>query len=225
MPSARPTEVALVRQATRLGDTEAGLAAIAELRQRLQTLEAAHVDGAIQAGWSWQRVAQALGVTKQSAHARHARRGKRVQQGLVVAGRAREAVAMAKREATRLGQEQVETDHLLLGLLLDAEGPVRQALTACGVTREVVLATMPPGRPGPHSEPGVSPHTRAVLEQSMREAVSRGDARLDVEHLFLAILHEPNGRGLTAITAQGRSAKALEQRLGRALRGQSSGSD
>jgi Clp amino terminal domain, pathogenicity island component len=221
MSAARPTELALVRQATQLGDPEAGLAAIVELRQRLETLEAAHVDEAVQAGWSWRRVALALGVTRQSAHARHARRGKRVQQGLVVAGRARQAVARAKHEAVRLGDDQVRTDHLLLGLLRDEGGPVIETLADCGITADAILATLPaPRGGGARRDPAVSPHTRAVLEQSMREAVSRGDARLDLEHLFLALLHEPNGRGLAAITTQGRSGKALERRLSRALRGQ-----
>jgi len=219
----RATEAQLVRRATRLGDPEAGLAAVTELRRRLETLEAAHVDEAVRAGWSWQRVADALGVTKQSAHARHARRGRRAQEGLVVAGRAREAVRRARSEAVRLGAEQVETDHLLLGLLLDEVGPVRETLTDCAITADAVLATMGTGERAP-LPPGravtVSAATRAVLEQSMREAVNRGDARLDVEHLMLAILHETGGRGQRAVTAQGRSVGALERRLGRALRAQ-----
>ena len=55
----------------------------------------------------------------------------------------------------------------------------------------------------------------------MREAVARGDARLDVEHLLLAILHEPGGRGQRAVMAAGQSPGAVERRLGRALRAQS----
>jgi hypothetical protein len=217
----RPSEQQLARAASRLGDPAAGLTAVRELRRRLDTLEAAHVDQAIEAGWSWRQVAESLGVTKQAAHARHARRAQRRQHGLVVAGRARQAVARAKAEAARLGALRVETDHLLLGLLLDDDGPVREALDACGITREAVrlsVATAEGGR-GP-SSPGVSPSTREVLEQSMREAVERGDARLDVEHLLLAVLHEPDGRGQRAVVASGRSPRAVERRLSRALKGQ-----
>lgn len=218
----------LLRAALRQGDPAAGLEAVAELRRRLATLEAGHVDDAIGRGWSWQRVAEALGVTKQAAHARHARRARRVQEGLVVAGRAREAVQRARREAAGLGAERVETDHLLLGLLREGDGAVRQALEGCEITYERVRdrlalrgrpATRPASRP-----PAVSPQTREVLEQSMREAVSRGDARLDVQHLLLAVLHEPGGRGQQAVLAGGRSPGAVERRLGRALRDQSSAS-
>lgn len=224
--SGRPTESQLLREATRLGDPEAGLTAVRELRRRLDTLEAAHVDQAIEAGWTWQRVAESLGVTKQAAHARHARRTQRAHEGLVVAGRARQAVQRAKAEATRLGAERVETDHLLLGLLLDERGPVKEALDGCGITCEAVReGARPADRSGRASVPPVvSQHTREVLEQSMREAVDRGDARLDVEHLLLAVLHEPGGRGQRAVVAGGRSPRAVERRLARALGAQSPGS-
>ena len=53
--SLRPSEQQLARAASRLGDPAAGLTAVRELRRRLDTLEAAHVDQAIEAGWSWRR--------------------------------------------------------------------------------------------------------------------------------------------------------------------------
>jgi hypothetical protein len=226
--SLRPSEQQLARAASRLGDPAAGLTAVRELRRRLDTLEAAHVDQAVEAGWSWRQVAEALGVTKQAAHARHARRSARAHNGLVVAGRARQAVVRAKAEAARLGAPRVETDHLLLGLLLDDRGPVREALDECGISADAVrrraVAAEGTGGSGRPSRPVVSPSTREVLEQSMREAVARGDARLDVEHLLLAVLHEPGGRGQRAVAAAGKSPRAVERRLSRALRGQPPGS-
>jgi len=223
MGRARHSEAQLVRAATRLGDPDGGLTAVADLRRRLDTWEAAHVDEAVAAGWSWQRIADSLGVTKQAAHARHARRSRRSQSGLVVAGRARRAVQRARDEAAKLGAESLETDHLLLGLLLDPEGgPAKEALDGCGITCEQVRAGAHPGR-RPAGRPPVSPEVREALEHSMREAVARGDARLDVEHLLLAVLHEPGGRGQRAVIAAGRSPRAVERRLGRALRDQSPG--
>lgn len=221
MSTAGDSERQLLRAATRLGAPDEGLTAVAELRRRLEVWEAAHVDEAIAAGWSWQRIAESLGVTKQAAHARHARRSRQAQSGLVVAGRARRAVQLARREAARLGAETLETDHLLLGLLLDPEaGPVKEALYGCGVTSETVRAG---ARSGSRlaARPRVSREVREALEHSMREAVARGDARLDVEHLLLAVLHEPGGRGQRAVVAAGRSPGAVERRLGRALRDQS----
>src|SRR3954469_10897393 len=132
MGRARHSEAQLVRAATRLGDPDGGLTAVAELRRRLDTWEAAHVDEAVAAGWSWQRIAESLGVTKQAAHARHARRSRQAQSGLGVRGAAHRPVRRPRQGAARLGAEALETDHLLLGLLLDSEdGPVKEALDGC----------------------------------------------------------------------------------------------
>jgi hypothetical protein len=216
------SEAQLLRIATRRGDPDAALTAIAELRRRLDTLEAAHVDEAVGAGWSWQRIADSLGVTRQAAHSRHARRSRQGRGGLVVAGRARRAVRRAREEAARMGAEALDTDHLLLGLLLDPEdGPVKAALDACGIDYDQVHARAQPERRLRSGRPEVSPEARHALEQSMREAVARGDARLDVEHLLLAVLHEPGGRGQRAVMAAGQSPNAVERRLSRALRAQS----
>jgi ATP-dependent Clp protease ATP-binding subunit ClpA len=110
-------------------------------------------------------------------------------------------------------------------VLLDDRGPVKEALDDCGITCDAVRGGFGSQRGTAllrPSNPAVSSATREVLEQSMREAVDRGDARLDVEHLLLAILHEPGGRGQKAVVAAGRSPKAIERRLARALRGQAS---
>ena len=205
------------------GDPDAGLTAIAELRRRLDRWEEAHVDAAVEAGWSWQRIADSLAVTKQAAHGRHGRRARNAEGGLVVAGRARQVVQRAREEAARAGAGWLETDHVLLALLLDADhGPVTQALAASGITADAVRAeARPAGRPAA-KRPQVSPEVREALEDSMREAVARGDARLDVEHLLLAVLHEPGGRGRRAVIAAGQSPGAVERRLNRTLRAQSS---
>jgi hypothetical protein len=55
-------------------DPATGLAAVAALRRLADELEAAHVANARAAGWSWEAIAGALGVTRQSAHKKHARR-------------------------------------------------------------------------------------------------------------------------------------------------------
>ena len=51
-----------------------GLAAVVTLRRLADRLEADEVERAMRAGWSWQQVAAALGVTRQAVHKKHARR-------------------------------------------------------------------------------------------------------------------------------------------------------
>jgi len=59
---------------TRIGgpeDPREGLEAVVALRRTLEALEAAQVENAFIAGWSWARIAEALGVSKQAVHKKH----------------------------------------------------------------------------------------------------------------------------------------------------------
>jgi FixJ family two-component response regulator len=51
-----------------------GLEAVVALRRTLEALEAAQVENAIVAGWSWAQIAEVLGVSKQAVHKKHAKR-------------------------------------------------------------------------------------------------------------------------------------------------------
>ncbi len=65
-------------------DPRTGLRAVAALRKLLEQLESAQVTSARGQGWSWQEIADALGVSRQAVHKKHAtRRG-------LLAGRGRE---------------------------------------------------------------------------------------------------------------------------------------
>ncbi len=51
-----------------------GLAAVVALRRLADRLEAQEVERALAAGWTWSLVAEALGVTRQAVHKKHAKR-------------------------------------------------------------------------------------------------------------------------------------------------------
>ena len=55
-------------------DPAVGLPAVASLRRLTEQLEADHVARARSQGWTWQEIAQALGVSKQTVHRKHGRR-------------------------------------------------------------------------------------------------------------------------------------------------------
>ena len=55
-------------------DPADGLAAVVAMRRLAERLEAAEVERAMRAGWSWSEVAEALGVTRQAVHKKHAKR-------------------------------------------------------------------------------------------------------------------------------------------------------
>ena len=55
-------------------DPAAALATVVALRRLADRLELAAADVATERGWSWTDVAQALGITRQAAHKKFARR-------------------------------------------------------------------------------------------------------------------------------------------------------
>lgn len=56
---------------------EEALAAVVALRRLADRLEAASVQAAVDQGWSWVQIAEALGVTRQAVHKKFARRVER----------------------------------------------------------------------------------------------------------------------------------------------------
>ena len=52
-------------------DPRVGLKAALALRRLAETLEAAQVANARRQGWSWQDIAEVLGVSKQAVHQKH----------------------------------------------------------------------------------------------------------------------------------------------------------
>ncbi|HXC81362.1 MAG TPA: helix-turn-helix domain-containing protein [Trebonia sp.] len=67
------TDVAAAAGST---DPDVGLRAVAALRVLAERLEILQVDNARRLGWSWQDIAERLGVTKQTVHRKHGRRSR-----------------------------------------------------------------------------------------------------------------------------------------------------
>jgi hypothetical protein len=70
-----PSAVSLAGQVTSK-DPAVGLRAVVALRRLLEELERLHVDNAREQGWTWQHIATALQVSRQSVHEKHATRRK-----------------------------------------------------------------------------------------------------------------------------------------------------
>jgi hypothetical protein len=65
-----PVDLDLLRTA----DPATGLRAVTALHRLAERIEATHVAEARRAGWSWEQIGDALGVTRQSVHAKHGKR-------------------------------------------------------------------------------------------------------------------------------------------------------
>ena len=55
-------------------DPTVGLRAVAALRTLTERMEILQVENARRLGWSWQQIADVLGVTKQTVHRKYGRR-------------------------------------------------------------------------------------------------------------------------------------------------------
>jgi hypothetical protein len=56
-------------------DPAVGLRAVGALHRLAERVEAIHVRLARDRGWSWEQIGDALGVSRQSIHAKYGRRG------------------------------------------------------------------------------------------------------------------------------------------------------
>jgi hypothetical protein len=68
------TEATKLASAAGSTDPAVGLRAVLALRRLLESLEVLQVDNARGRGWSWQEIADSLGVSRQAVHKKHAGR-------------------------------------------------------------------------------------------------------------------------------------------------------
>lgn len=57
-------------------DPATGLRSVGALRRLAEQVEATHVHLAREHGWSWEQIGDALGVSRQSIHAKYGKQGK-----------------------------------------------------------------------------------------------------------------------------------------------------
>ncbi len=94
--------------------------------------------------------------------------------------RVKRIVDAANEEATRLKDEYVSTEHLLLGLSTDREGPAGRILSELGLTRERILQIIPEIRGGHRvTDPGAEGRYRALEKYSRDLTALAREGKLD----------------------------------------------
>ncbi|HEX2477485.1 MAG TPA: Clp protease N-terminal domain-containing protein [Lacipirellulaceae bacterium] len=112
--------------------------------------------------------------------------------------RANKALAFANDEARSLNHEYVGTEHVLLGLIAEPSGVVSSVLGAMGldvarIRSEVERLVQRGSEPVSTGALRHTPRTQQVIEFAHDEAQSVGQKVVDVEHLLIALLREPDG--------------------------------
>lgn len=122
-------------------------------------------------------------------------------------GEAIKAVVFAQEEARRRGQNLVGTEHLLLGLISEANSLTAKVFQDLGVTLEQTRAIVEDlSGNGTASAPANIPFTptvKKIFERSFQEAHQLGNRTIAPEHILLAIASNPDTLAAKILSQQG----------------------
>lgn len=132
---------------------------------------------------------------------------------------ARRAIVCAQEETLALGHSQIGSEHILLGLTREEDGPAGRVLRDLGVGVEHIRALIPGGeesREGESAEPRQIPFSAdatATLQLALAEAGSLGHSYVGAEHLLLGVAREGDGLGGRILRDHGVDAEKLRTEL------------
>src|SRR5690348_2337997 len=141
--------------------------------------------------------------------------------------KAQEALRAAQSEATRLGHQQIDVEHLLLALLNQEGGLTKSILDKTAVDSELVrrrveeaLARLPKvsSATGGTGEVYITARLNRLLVQAEDEAKQLKDEYVSVEHLLLAMVDDKSGDAGRILSELGLTRDKLMQAL-RQVRG------
>ncbi|MEW2587640.1 Clp protease N-terminal domain-containing protein [Streptomyces virginiae] len=185
------------------------------------------VDQARRSGASWTDIGRSMGVTRQAAQKRFVPKADKEGAGGLdpnagfgrFTPRARNVVVTAQNEARAAGNTEIRTEHLVLGLMSEADGLAGLVLRAQEVSPDDVRAAATAALPPAQAElPALVPFdasAKKALELTVREALRLGHDFVGTEHILLALLELENGEGL--LSGLGLDKAAAEATVNEAL--------
>ncbi|MFB6694892.1 Clp protease N-terminal domain-containing protein [Streptomyces virginiae] len=185
------------------------------------------VDQARRSGASWTDIGRSMGVTRQAAQKRFVPKADKEGAGGLdpnagfgrFTPRARNVVVTAQNEARAAGNTEIRTEHLVLGLMAEADGLAGLVLRAQEVSPDDVRAAATAALPPAQAElPALVPFdasAKKALELTFREALRLGHDFVGTEHILLALLEQENGEGL--LSGLGLDKAAAEATVNEAL--------
>jgi ATP-dependent Clp protease ATP-binding subunit ClpB len=130
--------------------------------------------------------------------------------------KAQELVQGAQALASRLGNQQIEPEHLAAAMLADREGIATAMLRKLGVAPEGLAAELqklveklPRVSGAGTGDAYISPRTRSVLEAAFAEASQMKDEYVSIEHILLAMIDEKGGAAAGVLARSGVTRDAI----------------
>jgi hypothetical protein len=182
------------------------------------------VDQARRSGASWTEIGASMGVSKQAAQKRFVPKAGFAPSDDTQAAfsrfteRARRVLISAERTARGVGNAEIDTLHVLLGLVGEQEGVAAKAIEKFGgKPAEIgkrVTALLPPGVdpvPSPHIP--FSPRSRKTIELTVREALRLGHNYVGTEHILLGLLEQGEGPAYDVLVDLGVTKDAVDEEI------------
>lgn len=180
------------------------------------------VDQARESGASWAEVGDRLGVSKQAAQqrwipeARPPRKRSRAGRGLFArfTADARSVVIEAQQIARSRGDGEIGSAQLLLAIVSHEEGA--RILAKSGVDADQVheaLAPLPETARPRRGHIPFTPDAKKLLQLALRETLRLEGRRIEVGHLLLAMLRDPDTAAGRALTDLGVTRESIEAAL------------
>lgn len=123
--------------------------------------------------------------------------------------RARKVMTIAKQEASRLGNEFIGTEHILLGIINEGGGVAYKVLRHFNIDNSSILRELEKYMDQTQNmfdsvgQLPLSPRAKHVIEMSGDISLELGSDTIGTEHLLLALLKEGDGIAAKVLTALG----------------------
>ncbi len=131
--------------------------------------------------------------------------------------RARRVLVLAQQEALKLGSDHIGTEHLLLGLIGDADSVSSKALLSLNVNLSAIRAQLVEKinrSQEEKTEINYTPRAKKALELAVDEAQQLGHNYVGTEHILLGLLREGEGIAAQVLNSLGiDSIEMLRQRI------------
>jgi len=134
--------------------------------------------------------------------------------------KAQDALQNSQELASKKGHQQIDPEHLLYAILEQKDGIIPSMLVKIGVNEGNILSELnetldkkPKISGTGYGDAYISPRSKEVLNQAVKEATQMKDEYVSIEHILLSIVEEKKGDAANVLSAQGMTRDTILKSL------------